>query len=186
MVFILFAFTAAFAVRVCVTGRGIRTLTYVVILLALMCFEPSGERVKVAPSAVFLAFTGAALLVQRKDAAGFFCALTVGAICVVAAADPGAGFAAGRWGYLCAALLSAVVCEPRSAGTVFALGCILGNTYSVFRDFQIVFREDLFSVRIVYVAVFWTLASMFFQTVLSLSPEKHEFTELKETRRLKA
>lgn len=166
-VFILFAAITASAIRLAATGKGFMSASFLVVLTVLLCLEPTKGAVRYAPSALFLALSGAAYIGRRKNPRQLLCALVVAAVAYVSTDSAWQSDNVKSFAVICQIALAACVCEPRGAGAVFALGRFLGDTYSVLTDPSVVLREQLFSIDIVFSAIVCTVASFFFNAVFS-------------------
>lgn len=173
-VFILFSIIAGSAVRLCVTGKGWHVTVACIALLVALCIEPVGTRFKIAPAALLLASAGVFYVFVKKDVTALFCALTVAAINVLALLNADAGYYSREWGYFCAVALCAVVCRPYPAAAVMALGCVLGDAYSIVSDRQLILRADVFSADIAYAAIFCAVAAFIAGALLSASEKRAE------------
>ena len=164
-IFLLFALMVAAAVRVLVSGKGITDVALLLLLFAALCLEPFGGNLSASPAA-YIGF--------YKNFAALFCSFAVAAIAVSSVDNSGAGFNAEVWGYVCSVLLCGVICRPRAAGAVLALGYALGDLYSVFRNYGVVYYADLFSVKVVYVALFCLVFASFINVLLKFSERDGE------------
>lgn len=185
-VFLLFALMVAAAVRVLVSGKGITDVVLLLLLFAALCLEPFGGNLSASPACVFLASVGAAYIGFYKNFAALFCSFAVAAIAVSSVDNSGAGFNAEVWGYVCSVLLCGVICRPRAAGAVLALGYALGDLYSVFRNYGVVYYADLFSVKVVYVALFCLVFASFINVLLKFSERDGEDVSGYDSRKLPA
>ncbi len=171
-VFILFSALVASAIKLAATGKGLFYASFLSLLTALLCLEPTKGAVRYAPSTLFLACAGAAYIGRERSLKLTICALAVAAVRAVSTDGTGDPFAAARIADICQIALSACVSGPYGAGAVFALGRVLGDTYSVYSDFSVIFRETLFSVDTVFYAVICTVISFFIDSVFSFADGK--------------
>lgn len=179
-VFILFSALVAAAIRLAATGKGLLYASFLVLLTAFLCIEPTKGAVRYAPSVLFLACVGAGYIGYNKSLKSLLCALTVAVISFVSTDTPWRNMPFGDVAALSQIALVACVAEPYGAGAVFAFGRVLGDTYSVLNDFSVISREILFSVDTVFYAVICTVASFFINSVFSsVDGENGRFAHLK-------
>lgn len=175
-VFILFTALTASAIRLAATGKGFLSASFLVILTVFLCLEPTKGAVRYAPSALFLASAGSVYIGRKKNLRQLLCALVVAAVSYVSTDAAGQSDFVKNLALMCQIALAACVCEPRGAGVVFALGRVLGDTYSVLTDSTVILREQLFSIDIVFSAIICTVISFFFNAVFSfIDDDRRDF-----------
>lgn len=156
-VFLLFSVTAAAAIRVCISGKGLAVLAYLVLTALSLCPEQAGKNVGFPPALLLAVCAGAAYIGYKKDFQAIACALVVAAVAACVPLSAGADIRG--LAYICSAAFCALLLKPFGAGGAFVVGYVLGDTYSLFADSGVIFRYDLFSLDIVYAAMFCVTAA---------------------------
>ena len=157
-VFLLFSVTVATAMRVCVSGKGIGILVFLVLTTLSLCPEQAGEDIGVAPALGFAAYAGAAYIGYKKDLTALLCSFVVAIVAVAVPMTSGADIAGVA--YVCCAAFCALILKPFSAGGALVIGYVLGDTYSFFADKGLIFRYELFSLDTVYTATFCVILAI--------------------------
>lgn len=163
-IFVLFILTAAAAMQLATNGKGGKEVVFLVVFFALLCVEPWGSKVKIAPSVILLSVVGIVHVIKSRDVQIALCTLCVSAA-TVSAAGSTAVSAGLSWVTVGCVALCALVCKGARAGTVYALGVTAGEVCLLLSDINTTFYLDLFTVQTAYAAVVCAVVARFFAKI---------------------